>query len=1118
MALCVVLFVPTLSAQTATGSIVGRVTDPTGAVVAGVEVTVANPVKGFTARTTSGEQGIYRFLYLEPATYNMTFQHSGFSALDRPGVILRSNETISVDVALTVGSISEKIEVTAATPLLETATSTTGATLAGVVFNKLPNAQRTIWMTMYVMPGVTGMNAMNVAGQRSRNLTYTMDGVSGTEPLQNMGSGNNAENVTSTTQSAIEEVKVVTTVLPAEYGHTAAGMISTTYKSGTNELHLDAEDRYLPGRTRHREFFQLNKFTTPFTYHIPSVTVSGPLVLPKVYDGRNKTFFLFGWQLRLQRSQDETLTTVPTPEMLNGDFSFGGKGYPIFDPSTVRQDAAGKWIADPFAGNIIPKSRFDPVASKFLSYNPWLAPNNWGNAAYTDAAGPHNNFGGLTPYQGDRSGFDIKIDHVFNEQNRLFGRYSQTRNRVWGMGTGLAANWQMLQNGTIPPASDQPNIVLSDVHMFSPHLINEFRVGMTRRKVSWTPFGMDEGWAQTLGIPGVGGEMFPYFRSLTSFAGGWATTPYYRVSEQVMLQNSVSYLRASHNVKIGYELNRTRANMFEGAYKSGDYTFGATGQPFTPNSPGNSFAAFLLGSVTSATFGTPLANWLPRWWMHSLFIQDDWNVSRRLTLNIGLRWSYETPFQTKYGQQSQFDPNATDPVTGLRGAIVHGKFPLSKGDWNNFQPRVGLAYRFTDKMVFRGGFGLNTIDILGGGSFRVNFEEYTTSVNAVSPSGDPRPAFFLSKGPGPLKFNILPDGSSPFVGANYSGRTATWMDPVLRNPYATNWNLSYQYQFLPTWMAELSYQGSSGVGLLNSWNTNVLHPDTAKGDTALLDKIYQNSQIYKPYTQFGNVNLWSNFGHSTYHSGTIRVEKRFSHGLDFNAFYTWAKTIDEADNDGGASGVSYYNRSLEKGVAGFDLRHRYVVTTTYELPIGKGRKWMNRGGIINYLLGGWDIAWIQNFQSALPATLGIGGSPYRYLPTVGIRPNQLVPTEQVYTKDWDIGQRFDNNLKNPCWIMSSFAYPSAYSVGTVGRNTLHGCNGMNWSRASISKTVTLKDKYNMEIRFDVQDVFKNTYFTNPSATVNFTTPGTFGKPTGAYSSWCCLSGPFVGIIGVRAWF
>jgi hypothetical protein len=605
------------------------------------------------------------------------------------------------------------------------------------------------------------------------------------------------------------------------------------------------------------------------------------------------------------------------------------------------------------------------------------------------------------------------------------------------------------------------------------------------------------------------------------FSIGYNTTfPFarvYQVSEQFSLQESVSYLCAGHSIKAGYEAMRTRANTHSGGFASGSYAFGATGLPFTPNT-GNDFAAFLLGSVSSATFSTPLANWLPQWWMHSFFLQNDWTATRRLTLNLGLRWSYESPYQTKYGQQSQFDPAAVDPASGLRGAILHPKGPLHKSDWNNFQPRLGAAYRLADKMVLRGGFGLNTIDLLGG-AFNINFEEYFTSVNVSRPSGDPQPAFFLSHGPGRIPYNVLPDGTSPFIGANYSGRSATWMDPVLRNPYAMNWNLGYQFEFAPTWLLELSYQGSAGIGLLNSWNINVLHPDTAKGDLVTLNKIYQNPQAYKPYPQFGNVNLWSNFGHSTYHSGTVRVEKRYSSGLNFNWFYTWSKTLDDFDDDGAASGVTYFNRRLEKGRAGFDIQHRSVTTATYELPFGRGRKWMDRRGVLDHLLGGWNLSWVQMFESAKPATFSVAGSPYRYLPTVGIRPHQLVPNDQMVAKDWTLGDRFDNNLKNPFWDITAFEYPSAYSIGSLGRNTVDGPGGLIWSLGSVAKTVRVWERCHLDIRFDMQNIFKRPHYRTPNSTVNLTNPGTFGKPIyDSYQSWCCLGGPFVGNFIVKLWF
>jgi hypothetical protein len=543
------------------------------------------------------------------------------------------------------------------------------------------------------------------------------------------------------------------------------------------------------------------------------------------------------------------------------------------------------------------------------------------------------------------------------------------------------------------------------------------------------------------------------------------------------------------------------------------YRFGGTDFPFTPNT-GNDFAAFLLGSVVRADFNNVLASWLPRWWSHALYLQDDWTVTPRLTLNLGLRWSYESPFNTKYGQQSQFDPTVTDPLSGRLGAITHPDRPLARRDLNNFQPRIGAAFRINNSMVFRGGFGLTTIDLFTAGLDQ-NFEEYFTSVSLQQPVGDPRPAFFLREGPGSVQYNVLPDGTSPFVGVNYSGRNATWYDPGMRSPYVMNWNATYQWQFANSWLMELSYQGSSGVGLLNAWNMNAIPLDIAS-DRPTLDQIFQNQQTYKPYSQFGNINLWSNFGHSSFHSGTIKFEKRFSRGLTMTSFYTFGKALNESDADGVATGVDYYNRRLEKGRAGYDLRHRSVTYVTYELPFGRGRRWMGAGGWKDYLLGGWNVNWIQTFQSGTPVTFTVAGSPYRYLPGV-VRPNQVVANDQVVVDDWEIGDRFNNNLKNPMWDIQGFAYPGPYTVGAVGRNTIEG-PGLNWSQTSIAKVMRFGEKVNLDLRFDINNIFKQPNFTNPSSVVNLTNPGLFGKPTATVGGWCCLGGQFTGTFGARLWF
>ena len=905
---------------------------------------------------------------------------------------------------------------------------------------------------------------------------------------------------------------MVTTVLPAESGHSAGGMLSATYKSGVNQLHVEGEDRYVNNAMLHRAFFNLGN--APFSYHELSGLVSGPVYLPKIYNGKNRTFFLFGWSRHHEVYDQSVFADVPTPAMLNGDFSFNGLGYPIYDPTTTHQDAAGKWVREPFAGNLIPKQRFDPAVVNFLSHQPWSAPNNLGGSGLIDATGPHLNFGDNSHYTSFRTRYDIKIDHNISEKNRLFGRYSWVRNRAHGNQIGL--NWSLLDGNYVLAPSDQVNGVISDTHVFSPSLINEIRLGVNHRKESRTPPGLDEDWAKQLGIPGVSGATFPSFfnsAGLPFYNASMPGAPYYQADENYTLQENLTKVVSRHTLKTGYELLRTRANVFSQSQPGGIFRFGGTDFPFTPNT-GNDFAAFLLGSVVRADFNTYLANWLPRWWSHALYFQDDWTVSPRLTLNLGVRWSYESPFSTKYGQQSQFDPNATDPVTGLRGAITHPEGLLGRRSFKHFQPRVGLAYKFNEKAVFRGGFGVTTIDLFTT-DFNQNFEEYSTSISRQQPSGDPRPAFYLSQGPGPVNFTILPNGTSPFVGVNYSARNATRYDPALRNPYAMNWNGTLQYQAGASWLVELSYQGSAGVGLLNAWDTNVV-PLNVSSDFAVLNGIYQNYQANKPFPNFGAVNMWSNFGHSTYHSGTIKLEKRYSMGLTMTTFYTRSKAIDESDADGVATGVTYYNRHLEKGRAGFDISNRSVTYLTYALPFGKSRKWMTGGGVKDYLLGGWNASIIQTFQSGLPVTFTVTGSPNRYLQGV-VRPNQILPNDQLIVPDYRLGDRFNNNLKNPIWNIRAFSNPAAFTPGTLGRNTIEG-PAMNWTQASLAKIVTVKERYNFEVRYDINNVFKQPNFVNPSSAVNLGSPGLFGKPTATQGGWCCIGGQFVSTLVLKVQF
>ena len=1088
-----------LSAQTTgTATLVGTITDSTGAVMAGAQVKVLNTATSFLSETVTNAEGSYYVPYLAPGMYRISIEAPGFKMHVRDGLTLRTNETPRIDVQLEVGSIADSVKVNASAPLLETETSATGQIMDGETVTKIPVMQKGIKrMTLY-MPGLNVINGLHGVGQRERSLGMTLDGVSGKEPVR--GAVNDDQKIMTGTLDMIQEFKMWTTGLPAEFGHSSGGLLSAVYKSGSNSLHGSAEDRYLNGALVHRQYFdQLKRCDVglpcnPWSYHEMSATAGGPVYIPKLYNGKDRTFWFFGFQRHQEHVSETAITNVPTPSMYKGDFTLGGKGYPIYDPATTRQDPSGKWIRDPFPGNVIPVNRFDPVSVKLLSNNPWPQSNRPG---VTTPTGPQQDLVLPTLGQYFFTRFDTKIDHQFNTNHRIFGRVSRMRNRAPGR-YSTDISWDIYDPVMVQP-NDFTNIVLSDTYTLSPTLINEFRLGYNRRHETKDPVTYGQGWASKLGIPNVSDATFP--KILTGYNGNPGGR-FQNVSEDNTLQENLTKVTGKHTFKAGYELIKTRYNALSEALPSGLYTMGGTELPFTPNT-GNTFASFLLGGVASAQFTRNQATWLPRWTSHALYLQDDFRPFKNVTLNLGVRWSYESPFSTKYGQQSQFDPNAIDPVSGLKGAIIHKSGQLANKDLNNFQPRVGIAWSFRPNFVFRSSFTIINSDLMTN-DISQNFEEYVATANVQAPTGDPRTVFNLSQGPPATNFRVAADGSVPYVGSNYSGRNATWYDPNFRTPYVMTWSGGVQWQFKPTWLTELSYQGSAGVKLQDAMNINTQPIGYFPSDTATLDKIRTNFQNYKPYPQFGNVNLVSNLGHNTYHAATVRFEKRYSDGITLNSFYTWSKTLNNFDDDAlqtPGNYISYYSRNLEKGRASYDVHHRFVTTFTYELPFGKGRKWMSGGGLKNALLGGWEIVWVQTFQSGPPFTVTFAGSSANYLPGVGNRPNQILPDAQVKLEHVDIGpNRFPFSAQNRYLSSAGFAYPAAYTIGTLGRNTLQA-PGIIWPQTSIQKTWMVRERLRMTIRGDINNIYKYHNFNPPNAVFNKSDPSAFGTFTGTRGSF-----------------
>jgi len=1098
---------------TGTATLTGAVTDASGAVIPNANVTVLNVGTGFLFTSLTTGEGTWYVPNLNPGTYQLKIEANGFKTFVQNGIVLRTAEQPRIDVKLEVGNVTESVQVTSATPLLETETATSGQVLEGQTIVKIPVLQKAFYRIYLYMPGMNVINGQHAVGQRQRSLGFVLDGVNAKEPV--LGNPNSFDTVITSTLDMIQEFKMYTTGLPAEFGHSSGGQLSGVFKSGTNQFHGSLEDRYLNGALVHRQYFdQLKRcqndlnICNPFTYHEMGAITGGPLRIPGLYDGRDRTFFFGGVQRHHEKVSETFIGTVPSPEMYAGDFSFGGRGFPIYDPNSYRQEGT-TWTANPFPGNVIPLDRFDPASRNILQRNPWKAQNTTGTMT---PSGPISNL--VVPTKGRYyfTRFDGKVDHQFSPQNKLFGRYSHMRHRSLTRPANEPA-WELV-NPIFTVPIDQGNLVVSDTHTFSPTTINETRFGFNRRHRTRRPPTQDGDWAKQLGIPNTTAETFPEIRGGGSryynFGPGGLEE---QLSKDYSFQNNLTKIVGKHTLKFGYELIRTSYDALVEALPSGIYNMAGSERPFTPNT-GHRFANFLLGTVGSAQFTQATAEWEPRWQSHSWYAQTDWKPIRTLTLNLGLRWSYESPFETASGRQSQFEPGVTDPLTGRPGAIVHTAGALAKKDLNNFQPRLGVAWNFRSKWVFRGNFGVITSDLLTN-TINNNFEEYLATANVQAPTGDPRPVFRLSQGPPSIRFNVSQDGSVPFIGTNYAARGATWFDPNMRMPYVMNWSGGFQYQFSGTWLAELLYQGSSGVGLLNNWDINVVLLDVSS-DFARLDQIRTQYQNFRPYPQFASIQHYSNYGHNTHHGMTLRVEKRYSSGMTVNSFWTFSKTMNDVDEDGGAGGITFYNRSLEKGRAGYDVNHRFVTTVTWELPVGKGKRYLNAGGWRNLVLGGWELVASQHFQTGPPFTVGFAGSPNRYLPGA-LRAIQVKANNEVKLKHVDIGtNRFPPAAQNRYLKVDGFRYPDNFVVGTLGRNTLQA-PGLVWMQSSLAKQFPIiGERVRFHLRFDVNNTYKYHNFNAPNSTFNATDPSSFGTFSGTRGSFSDIgTGRWHGIMVFR---
>ena len=1114
LCLCAALF-----AQAGSAVITGRVLDPSGSAVPNARVSVVQTETNFTFQTITNSEGVFRVQSLLPGTYQVAIEAAGFKRLVRSAMTLRTGDVLPLDVSLEVGAATESVQVSAEAPLLETETSSTGTVTEGDTLYKLPLYQRYVNSSLNLTPGMTmngyayggSLSGFDVNGQRATGTAVFEDGVLGNHPQS--GTGTDIKPV----ENSVAEVRTLTGTLPAEYGHTTGGVLDVVKKTGTNQLHGTAADY---GRTRsmtHRQFF--NQYRTsqpqpgapdgvPSWFMQPDASVGGPIVIPKVYNGRNKTFFFFGYQKLIEKKSLANVGQTPTPAELGGDFTFGGLGQQLYDPYSTRQLGSGAWTRDPIPGNLIPANRIDPVAARIIGFNPWQPPNSPGSF---NSTGPVSNFTWEARSRTFFEDFSGRVDQQFGPNLKAYGSYTYNHQSGFGRPANIKYAAYDANNGTLTPFTQQ-NASAGVTWILSPTSVNDARVGYYRpRNDTFVP-SYGGNWPATFGIPNDNPALMPAFAppgtnqlSPDSIYGLTTNGPSTSVGETLSFRDDFSKVVGSHALKAGFEVLHFRMDYHQLGQPSGIFQFdgmtaGLQASGAAVPGTGNTMAGWELGAVRQATFSEYTTAWLPRDSIDSLYVQDDWRATSNLTLNLGLRWSTESPYNTKNGLKSQFDPTVADPITGRMGAIVHPNGALNQRYWKNFQPRIGVAWHPLQKWALRGGFAINTVDIRFPNSFQQFDEFQALNVQARAP-GDPRLLFPLSQGPSPVAYHVLPDGSSPYAGSNFSSRTVNWLDPNLHPGYVMNWNLTAEFQATRNDLIKIFYQGSAGVDLVESWNINAFPTDFGAGNPALQSAALAATQNYLPYPQFGRVALMSNTGHNTFHSGTVQFQRRYSQGLVLDTFYTLSKAIDSCDSDAGVcTGVApIANRDLSKGRAGYDRNHRFIASATYELPIGQGRRFLNHKGFVNAAIGGWELAWVQTVESGNPMTFGYANNPANEWPTsIANQTPVLVgtPSMNQFGLGSQIGgNRFNQALSNAVLNMNNFAYPAAFTPGNAGRNIVTG-PGLLWSEGSAKKNFRITERFNLQFRFDFQNPFHNFNFNPPTTTVDFKNPQNFGKLTG----------------------
>jgi hypothetical protein len=1116
-----------IHAQTITASLEGDVKDASGAVVPGARVQVANIDTGVITRVQTGPDGRFIAPSLPAGPYSVIVEANGFKRVDRTGIVLQVNQTARIDLVMEVGALTETVEIRAEAPLLESTSSALGQVIENRSITDLPLNARNPYALVFLAPGVIGnvapqFNQANISinGGRPGANEILADGIPSSPPLVNPIQGFTVY----PSVDSVQEFKVQTNSYSAEFGRSSGGIINLVFKSGTNTLHGTAYEFLRNSKLDANGFFanQRGLPLTNFKRNQFGGSVGGPVYLPKLYNGHNRTFFFANFEGLRERSQGNLTATVPTELQRAGDFSktvnSSGALVNIYDPATTTRSGTG-FVRTVFPGNMIPADRIDTVARNVVKYYP--LPNR-----PPDNAGGTNNLAlpGTAPT--NSNSFDLKGDENINERNRFFLRYSH-RKLDLGFAKHFPGDTEVAEGNSYQPQISN-NAAFDYTFNLKPTFLVDFRYGFGRTLLQFSPNSAGFNPTQ-LGFPSylaanADALYFPTFAPTGYLTLGG--TQFYRhngfETHNWSLNNAK--VMTGHLLKFGFESRLVRVNNSEITDTVGNFTFDKTfTQGPNPNAAtaiaGDGIASFLLGlGGGTQTRCFKCVSTQSTYW--AWYVADDWKVSRKLTLNIGLRYELEIPRHERYNRVNVFDPYVGSPLAGpaglpnLKGGLVfagiNGASAQQFGtDSNNLAPRLGFAYQLNSSTVIRGGGGIFYAPSLRAAGGTVGNFGYRADTQFIGSQDGVNPTNYLR--------NPFPDGFTPVVGNTQGLLTAVGssISASLKNdnvvPYSENWSFNIERQLRGHILVEAGYVGSHGLHLTQTGegtaNLNQLTADQLKLGSQLQNQVKNpffgiitsgplatatvpQSFLLRAFPQFTTVNpLYWTGASSIYHALQIKIEKRFSHGLNLLVSYTDAKLIDDfsiISNLGRNANIQdIYNRHADRSISANDIAQRFVASAVYVLPFGRGRHFgagMNR--VMDAFLGGWQTNAILTFQGGDPLALTTTNSS-----NAGnnvLRPNS---TGQSAKLQGDVESRLNKYLNT-----SVFTQPAPFTFGNASR-TLPDVRGPGTRNLDLSlfKNFALVERMSLQFRAEAFNISNTPSFSDPNQNFNAVA---FGQITG----------------------